>query len=211
MISIQRLLGRPHEFFGLLEQSAALGKQAVTEVKAILAQPSGPPDLSALSSARRKGKEVMGQLENLLTKVFVTPIEREDLEALGQDLYRLPKTAEKFAERYEIVHDQMRGTDFSILAGLLERAAGIVQEMISRVSSGDASALSAIKTLDASLGQIELEAAHLVLNATKQLYSAPAPPLQAIISKDLHDLLGECIECCRAVGRTAALVILKNS
>ena len=211
MISIQRLLGRPHEFFGLLEQSAALGKQAVTEIKAILAQPSGPPDLSGLSSARRKGKEVMGQLENLLTRVFVTPIEREDLEALGQDLYRLPKTAEKFAERYEIVHDQMRATDFSILAGLLERAAGIVQEMVSRVSSGDSSALSAIKTLDASLGQIEVEAAHLVLNATKQLYSAPAPPLQAIISKDLHDLLGECIECCRTVGRTAALVILKNS
>jgi uncharacterized protein Yka (UPF0111/DUF47 family) len=211
MISIQRLLGRPHEFFGLLEQSAALGKQAVTEIKAILAQPSGPPDLSGLRSARRKGKEVMDQLENLLTRVFVTPIEREDLEALGQDLYRLPKTAEKFAERYEIVHDQMRATDFSILAGLLERAAGIVQEMISRVSSGDSSALSAIKTLDASLGQIEVEAAHLVLNATKQLYSAPAPPLQAIISKDLHDLLGECIECCRTVGRTAALVILKNS
>jgi len=211
MISIQRLLGRPHEFFGLLEQSAALGKQAVTEIKAILAQPSGPPDLSALNSARRKGKEVMGQLENLLTRVFVTPIEREDLEALGQDLYRLPKTVEKFAERYEIVHNQMRGTDFSILAGLLERAAGIVQEMVARVSSGDASALSAIKALDASLGQIEVEAAHLVLNATKQLYSAPAPPLQAIISKDLHDLLGECIECCRAVGRTAALVILKNS
>ena len=211
MISIQRLLGRPREFFGLLEQSAALGKQAVTEIKAILAQPSGPPDLSGLRSARRKGKEVMGQLENLLTRVFVTPIEREDLEALGQELYRLPKTAEKFAERYEIVHAQMRGTDFSILTGMLERAAGIVQEMISIVSSGNSGALSAIKALDARLSQIELEASHLVLNATRQLYTAPAPPLQAIISKELHDILGECIDTCRAIGRTAALVILKNS
>ena len=203
MISIQRLLGRPREFFGLLEQSAALGKQAVTEIKAILAQPSGPPDLSGLRSARRKGKEVMGQLENLLTRVFVTPIEREDLEALGQQLYRLPKTAETFAARY--------GTDFSILTGMLERAAGIVQEMISIVSSGNSGALSAIKALDARLSQIELEASHLVLNATRQLYTAPAPPLQAIISKELHDILGECIDTCRAIGRTAALVILKNS
>jgi|LakMenEpi03Aug12_release.lakeMendotaPanAssembly.Ray.scaffolds.fasta_scaffold206671_2 uncharacterized protein Yka (UPF0111/DUF47 family) len=211
MISIQRLLGRPREFFGLLESSASLSIQSIAELKAILARPDGPPDLTALRNARRKGKEVMNRLEELLTRVFVTPIEREDLEALGERLYRLPKTLEKFAERYEIVYDKVRGRDFSLLVGMLARAASIVQEMVTRVGQGDNGALAGVKALDARLSQIEQEASHLILDATRQLYSAPAPALEAIVCKELNDILGDCIECCRDIGRTAALVILKNS
>ena len=209
MISIQRLLGRPREFFGLLDQSAALGRQSVTEIGRMLTHGGTAPDLSGLRAARRQGKEVMNRLEELLTRVFVTPIEREDLEALGQALYRLPKTAEKFAERYEIVHDKVRSADFTMLTGMLERAAAIVQEMTAQVGAGGA--LAGIKSLEARVAQIELEAGHVVLAATRRLYADPAPPLEAIICKELYDILGECIDCCRAIGSTAALVILKNS
>jgi hypothetical protein len=38
---------------------------------------------------------------------FVTALDREDIEALNSALYKIPKTIEKFAERYEIVADRL--------------------------------------------------------------------------------------------------------
>lgn len=131
MISIQRLTGRPTEFFGLLEDSARLGADAARALRAVVTgQGGGKPDLTAVSEARRRDKEVYLQLDGLLSRVFATPIEREDLAAIGQKLYKLPKNIEKFAERYEIVHDKVADTDFSVVLGMLERAAEIVGLMV---------------------------------------------------------------------------------
>ena len=102
MISLQRLLGQENEFFGLLEQSAELGLKSIQALVA-LTGPSQPKSLEAFVAIRRADKEVTNTLESKLITTFVTPIEREDLEALGEALYKIPKTVEKFAERYVIV------------------------------------------------------------------------------------------------------------
>src|SRR6187549_921266 len=102
MFSMQRLLGRPDQFFGCLEQSAALGVESVTALRRMLANRIDPPTLDGFVAARRKDKEVITKLEEMLSKIYLTAIEREDIQAVANQLYRLPKTIEKFAERYEI-------------------------------------------------------------------------------------------------------------
>ena len=75
MFSLQRLLGRPAEFFGLLEQSAALGAESVSALRNTLSNRTQAPSLDAFVNARRKDKAIINRLEEMLTKVFVTPIE----------------------------------------------------------------------------------------------------------------------------------------
>jgi hypothetical protein len=50
MISIQRLLGRPREFFGLLESSASLSIQSIAE---LMARRTSPPSATPAARARR--------------------------------------------------------------------------------------------------------------------------------------------------------------
>ena len=211
MISIQRLTGRPREFFGLLEESANLGAEAARALRAVMTAPPGiPPDLSAVSEARRKDKEVFQKLDTLLSRVFATPIEREDLAAIGQKLYRLPKTIEKLAELYEIVHDRVAGTDFTIVLGMLERAAEIVVGMVGSLARPD-KALSEINAMKARISQIKAEAGHIMLDAERRLYASHPPPLTAIVTKELYDILMDCLDTCRSTGGTLALAVLKNS
>ncbi len=209
MFSVQRALGRPGAFFGLLEESAALGAESVAALRETLTQRGQKPSLDAFAGARRKDKEIIARLDNMLTRVFVTPIEREDLHAVASQLYRLPKTVEKFAERYEIVWDKIDGYDFSLPAHMLESAARILVEMVQGL--GKNSAIAEIKALDARLGQIEADAGRVILDSLRRLYEPGGDPLREIIAQDLYHILGDCLDVSRSIGRTLALVILKNS
>ena len=209
MFSLQRILGRPGEFFGLLEQSAALGVESVTALRNTLTNRSQAPAMDAFVTARRKDKEVIIKLEAMLTRVFVTPIEREDLQAVATQLYRLPKTVEKFAERYEIAWDKIGNYDFGLITHMLEKAAKIVEEMVGSLRLRGS--LAEMKALDARLGQVESDAGQVILETLRRIYEPGGDPLQEIIAQDLYHILSDCLDVCRSIGRTLTLVILKNS
>ncbi len=209
MFSLQRILGRPNEFFGLLEQSAALGVESVSALRHTMSNRSEAPVLTAFVTARRKDKEVINKLEGMLIRVFVTPIEREDLQAVATQLYRLPKTVEKFAERYDIAWDKVGDYDFGLIAHMLENGAKIVQEMVLNMRRGGG--LAEIKALDARLSQIESDAGQVILEALRRIYQPGGDPLREIIAQDLYHILSDCLDVCRSIGRTLALVIHKNS
>ena len=209
MFSLQRILGRPGEFFGLLEQSAALGAESVKVLKDALTPAGSAFSMEALTGARRQDKEVIARLEVMLSTVFITPLEREDLESIGNQLYRLPKAVEKFAERYNITHARLADVDFSVILSMLESAARIVTEMVQSLSQG--CNLGEIKSLDARLSQIEADAGKVILDCYRRVYEAGGDPLKGIIVRDLFGFLSDCIEVCRDIGRTISLVIYKNS
>lgn len=209
MLSLQRLLGRPKLFFGLLEQSAVLGAESVAALRATLTERGTAPNMETFSSLRRRDKAVINELEEALTRIFITPIEREDLESVATALYRLPKTVEKFAERYEIVWERVADYDFSLAAHMLESAARIIVEMVHSLSAS--CDLGAIKAMDARLSQIEADAGKVLLDTLRKLYEPGGDPLREIIAHDLCEILGDCLEVCRSIGRTIALVIHKNS
>jgi hypothetical protein len=211
MISIQRLTGRPKEFFGLLEESALLGAEAARALRQLVLRPGGgPPDLAPIIKARRQDKDVYLRLDALLTRVFATPIEREDIAEIGQQLYRLPKTIEKFAERYEIVHEMVDSNDMVLAMGMLERAADIVVRMVQTLAKSK-TPLVEIKAMEARLSQLDDEAGHVLLNAERILYQTSTPALSAIVTKELYDVLGECLTVCGDIGGALALAVLRNS
>lgn len=211
MFSIQRLTGRPKEFYGLLEESALLGSGAARALKQlVLRSGGGAPDLSAIVKARRLDKDVYLRLDALLSRVFATPIEREDLAEIGQQLYRLPKTIEKFAERYEIVYEMVTSSDMTLALGMLERAADIVVQMVQSLAKST-TGVAEIKAMEARLGQLDDEAGHVLLNAERRLFRQSTPALHAIVTKELYDVLAECLDSCRSIGGALALAVLKNS
>jgi uncharacterized protein Yka (UPF0111/DUF47 family) len=208
MINFQRILGREDEFFTLLEASAQEGAHAVAALKRILGTPNGSPSLQDFAEARRKDKELTTTLEEMLVTTFVTPLEREDLEALGEALYKIPKTIEKFAERYIIAVPQITGADFSRQLPLIEQAIQIVLKMIHALREGD---LGDIKGWQNKLQALESEADDVLTEYLARLYEPGFPSLKAVILKELCDLLEKVIDRCRDAGNVISHVLLKNS
>ncbi len=108
------------------------------------------------------------------------------------------------------MHDKVGDTDFSLLLGMLERAAEIVVRMVNSLA-GSPKALAEINALKARLSQIKAEAGHIMLDAERRLYLANPPALTVIVTKELYDLLAECLDLCRGIGGTLALAVLRNS
>ena len=74
-----------------------------------------------------------------LVDTFVTALEREDIEALAGALYKIPKTVEKFAERYVLFADRLVDVDFASRAAMLEKAADVIVEMTAQLRAASSS------------------------------------------------------------------------
>src|ERR1043165_5355188 len=113
MFSLQRLIGKDDKFFGLMEASAEECRTSIESLVNLLDAPSKTRSLDAFVEARRKDKRITKELTEHLLKTFVTPLEREDIEALSEALYKIPKTVEKFTERLLIASQHTKGVNFA--------------------------------------------------------------------------------------------------
>ncbi|MDR1789247.1 MAG: DUF47 domain-containing protein, partial [Opitutaceae bacterium] len=98
----KKLFGKDEKFYDLLEESAAAAQSSARYLAGFLKElaasggvPSG--NLDDFTFSRRKDKRITQQITEELCRTFVTPLEREDIEALSTALYRIPKIIEKIA------------------------------------------------------------------------------------------------------------------
>jgi uncharacterized protein Yka (UPF0111/DUF47 family) len=208
MISFQRLLGREEQFFGLIEASANQCVASIEALRNVLSRPGEKPSMEEFVKARRRDKEITQKLEELLIHTFVTPIEREDLEELAEKLYKIPKTVEKFAERYALVVEKVRDVPFEPHAEAVGKAMDYLLQMVRALRAAD---IGAVKARQSELRALAREAETRLAEALAHLYLPGVDALQAIIAKDLYDLIEKALERCREAAAVIAHILLKNS
>ena len=209
MFSLQTIFGKGDRFYGLLEASADAARQSTRALIAMLNQKSSSPSLEDFRLARRREKEVMSQISQALVNTFVTALDREDIEALSAALYKIPKTVEKFAERYALFAAQLMDVDYASRAALLEKAAGVIVEMVGQLRRG--MKLEEMKALNDRMQAIESEADRLILDLYKETFTNPGDVSRLILRKDLFELLEKAIDRCRDAGNVIYAIVLKNS
>jgi len=209
MISIQKLLGKDDVFYNLLEASAQEALQSAQMLGKLLRQPQADTNLKEFTEFRRNDKKITKEIEERLVKTFVTALEREDIESLSSALYKIPKTIEKFAERYLQVRPLVKDFDFSPPARMVERGATLVGEMVKALRRH--APLEEMKDLNGRLQEVEGEADKYLLEVFKDLYSGKYPPLQVLALKELHEMLEKTVDRCRDAGNTVTYIVLKHS
>ena len=164
MISIGRFLGHDQKFYDLLEASAQQADTSVHHLVDLLAKIDGKnsaPDLAAFAESRREDKRITQELTEELTKTFITPLEREDIQALAASLYKIPKTVEKIGERMLICPQDLPKLSFAKQVQLLDQAAEAVLAMVKQLRKG--MNVGTAREMNAKLQNIEGEADHLEL------------------------------------------------
>jgi len=209
MFSLQKLLSKDDRFFTLLEASAEECRVSVEALKHIVSRGSAPLTLDEFVVSRRRGKGITTEINKLLCRVSVTSLDREDIETLSNALYKIPKTVEKFAERYLALPDEVRDADFTKQVALLEKATEIIWTMLKELQ--EKSHLERLTEQNERLQQIEGDADDLILDTMKELYSRRPDPIKVIILKDLYELLEKVVDRCRDAGNVISHILLKNS
>ncbi len=209
MISIAKLFGKSDRFFELLSASAKSAHQSIEALSRLLLESNSNVSLAELAVARRNEKRNAETISEELVKVFITALDREDIEALSKALYRIPKTVEKFGERYEIMHHLVKPSYFSPQMAIAQEAASVVVRMVDMLPNSPK--LENIKAENDKMQELEGRADHLVLGYLREIYSGSIDPITAMALRDLYDLLEKVIDRCRDTCNIVSQIVLKNS
>jgi uncharacterized protein len=210
MFSIRKLLGKDEKFFDLLEASAQQADSSVHELVALLAQVehgASPQSLEAFVHSRREDKRITQELTEQLCKTFITPLEREDIQALAAALYKIPKTVEKIGERILICPQDLHGRSFAKQVEFLDQAAEAVLAMVKELRKG--TDIATVRDMNDNLQTIEGDADKLELDLLRDLYHGNYDTKHMIFLRDLYDLLEKVIDRCRDAGNIVLQVVLK--
>jgi uncharacterized protein Yka (UPF0111/DUF47 family) len=208
MFSLQTIFGSGKQFYTLLGEAADAAYDSAKALHAMTKATDRQPALDAFKLARQRERATSDKLGKALVDSFITPIEREDIEALGSALYKIPKQVEKFADRYSLALQHLEHIDFAPRAAMLEQAAGVVREMVHELSKLD---IDRTTQLNEKLRAIENEADRLMLELYRDLYSGKLDHQQMFLLKEFFEILEKAIDRCREAGVVVYQIVLKNS
>ena len=209
MISIASLFGKSDRFFELLSVSAKSAHQSVEALARLLKESNPNISLAELAVARRNEKKNAETISEELVRVFITAMEREDIEALSKALYRIPKTVEKFGERFDIMKHLVDAGIFAPQMAIALEAASVVVRMVDMLPKSPK--LEDIKAENDKMQELEGRADNMVLGYLREIYSGSVEPLKGMAMRDLYDLLEKVIDRCRDACNIVSQVVLKNS
>jgi len=209
MFSLQTIFGKGDKFYGLLEQSAEAARESAKALHELVSLADHTPVMAAFAAARKREKDLAMQISEELINTFVTALDREDIEALNSALYKIPKSVEKFAERYAIVASRLQGVDFGQRTLVLTRSTDVVVELIGQLRRG--LQIDPVKKLQDRMQTLESEGDRMLLAPYRTLYLESDDAMRAMLAKDLFELIEKAIDRCRDVGNIVYSIVLKNS
>jgi uncharacterized protein Yka (UPF0111/DUF47 family) len=212
MFSLRKLMGKDDKFFDLLEASAEEARTSIGLLARFIQtrQTEGPPpNLDEFMQSRRNDKRITQEITEALSRTFVTPLEREDIEALSASLYRIPKTVEKIVERLSIYPGRITQEGFIRQAELLDKAAVEVVFMIRQLRGG--TNMEKIREAQDRLQYAEGEADKIMLSLIKELYHGPFEAKQVVFLQELYEMVERVVDRCRDTGNVVVQIVLKSS
>ena len=208
MFSLQTIFGQGKQFYALLDEAADAAHESTKALHEMLREPGRTHALDAFKLARQRERTASDKISQALVDSFITPIEREDIEALASALYKIPKQVERFADRYALARHRLDGIDFAPRAAMLEQAAGVVVEMVKELHK---LRLEPMKALNDRLRVLEAEADRLILELHRDIYSGHLDASEMFLLKEFFEILEKAIDRCREAGVVAYEIALKNS
>ena len=212
MSLLQKLIGKDGRFFDLLEASAVQACECTAALPQLLAQMAAKQPLDALdvfARGRIRDKQITNEIYEALSRSFVTPIDREDMQALTRAIYRIPKTVEKLGERLAIAPGMLPLETIGKQTEAAKEAAAIVAKLVSTLRSG--SNLAAGRELNDTLQGIENEADRCLVELLRELYQTERPAGVMCAIRDIYDLCEKIVDRCRDAGNIVLMIMLKSA
>ena len=209
---LKKIFGRDERFFDLLEAAADEAKASVDIVGRYLqglADGGSPTNVDELIHTRRKEKRIRHEMTEALSRTFVTPLDREDIEALSFALYRIPKQVEKIVERISIYPGRVPHEAFRRQSELMMQAADAVITMVKQLRHR--AGIEKIRESNDRLQFAEGEADKVMLALLKDLYNGDCSAKELVILGEIYEMIEQAVDRCRNAGNIVVQIALKHS
>ena len=210
MFSLQKFFCRDEKFFDLIEALAQSSSSSVKTLAHFLLHPGDVASVDGIVQKRRKSKELSDEIAHQLCVSFITPFEREDIEALTSSLTKISKTSEKFISQYFLFRDAIQHDDFNRQSELLEQSADLLYEMVKKLRKNPN--VEQIKEMNSNLLNYEAESDRIMLIFMQELFNkADTSMVNLLANKNLQELQEKLTERFRDAGNIVFRIVLKYS
>ena len=199
-------------YFDNFSQTAEITKQAATYLVSCLKEYDPEKitkmleEMHTLEHSADKKKHEMGAA---LTKAFVTPIDREDLDLLSHKLDDVTDCLEEIIQKFYIYDIRTIRPDAIEFAKKLVSACEVISAAMSQLSGFKRS--KTLPELIIELNSVEEECDRLFLRSMRTLTEERGDVLETISWRKIFECLEECADACEHVGECLGSVIMKNT
>lgn len=197
------------QFFSLLITAARNLAETAEEFNRLVEQPETVAQRSLqIKALEKKGDETTHEVYSLLNRLFITPLEREDILSLAVRLDDVTDGIEAAAARiqlYKLADSNRFFTDFAKL--ILAQAAEIVTA-VERLDSKD---LQVIRQNAVKINTLENEGDQLLRQSLEDLFDRENDPVMIIKLKEIYETLESVTDSAEDVANALESVVMKNS
>ena len=149
------------------------------------------------------------ELLHVLAHAFITPIEREDIILLGQNIDEVTDKIEDVLLRMYCNNVQTVRPDALELSGVVIRACEALKGMLEQ--SADFKRSKSLQEYIIRINTLEEEADQLFISSLRTLHTTCTDPLEVIVWREIYIYLEKCADACEHVADTVESVVMKNS
>ncbi len=149
------------------------------------------------------------EMLNVLAKAFITPIEREDIMLLSQNIDEVTDKIEDVLLRLYCNNVQVVRPDALKLAEVMIRCCEEGKKMTQEFA--DFKHSKTLHTHIVNINTLEEEADALFISSLRTLHTTCTDPLEIIVWREIYTYMEKCVDACEHVADTVESVVMKNS
>ena len=165
--------------------------------------------LDGLHKVEHAADEKKHELSHVLARAFITPIEREDILLLSQNIDEMTDKIEDVLLRLYCNHIQTIRPDALEICQVVIRCCQEAKSLVGELADYKRS-----KTLHdhiVHINTMEEEADQLFINSMRTLHTTCTDPMEIIVWREIYIYLEKCVDACEHVADTVESVVMKNS
>jgi predicted phosphate transport protein (TIGR00153 family) len=205
-------LPREEKFFTLFQESAANVKETAVKLLDLMENYENVPEkVAEIKRLEEVGDTVIHTIMTNLHKTFVTPIDREDIAALGERLDDIVDDMEEAARLMVEYRIQESTENAKALARILLRCSETLEQAVGLLHYRGAK-LNEILPLATVINTLENEADQVVSKAMAELFNdEAASPIYVLKWKEIYDLLEGATDYCETAANMLEGIVLKHA
>ena len=210
---LSRLLPHEDKFFRLLESLSACAQTSAQHLKTFVEsndKTERERAAQAIRGSKAAAKTASGEITKQLCLTYITPFDREDIQAISSDLQSITKMIDKVCQRLTLHNLASEKGDFPRQIDLIVQEAAAMKDMVRELTAGKHSGKQVMDKA-AVLRELENKGDVLLVELMANLFKEQRDVRDLILRKDVYDMLEKVIDRFRDVAGVALQIVLKHS
>lgn len=206
----KKLLPKEHRFFDLFKQQASVISKGLELFELLLQEFPRRQELAKrIKDVENEADTVAHEIYRLLNNTFVTPFDREDIQALVVRMDDVIDLVEKASARMEIYDLSAPPDGVGEMIEILRKAFGKISSAISLLR--DWKHREEVLEICVEVNSLENEGDSLLRLCLQNLFKEASDPLYVIKVKEIYESLEDAIDRCEDLANVIETILIKNA